>query len=40
MQVDSIEDKTLAQLKAVAEGAEISKAEGEALKKRKLIKPE
>ncbi len=40
MQVDSIEDKTLVQLNTVAAGTEISKAEGEALKKRKLVKPE
>lgn len=39
-QVDTIEDKTLAQLKAVAAGADLSKADGEALKKRKLVKPE
>lgn len=40
MQVDSIEDKTQAMLKAVAEGQEVNKADAEAAKKRKLLKPE
>jgi hypothetical protein len=38
--VESIEDKTQQLLKAVAEGQEISKADAEAAKKRKLLKPE
>lgn len=39
-QVDSIQDKTQELLAAVAAGKEISKADAEAAKKRKLIKPE
>eukprot|EP00199_Chlamydomonas_sp_CCMP681_P000662 CAMPEP_0119107318 /NCGR_PEP_ID=MMETSP1180-20130426/9635_1 /TAXON_ID=3052 ORGANISM="Chlamydomonas cf sp, Strain CCMP681" /NCGR_SAMPLE_ID=MMETSP1180 /ASSEMBLY_ACC=CAM_ASM_000741 /LENGTH=494 /DNA_ID=CAMNT_0007092789 /DNA_START=101 /DNA_END=1585 /DNA_ORIENTATION=+ len=38
--VASIEDKTLSMLKAVAEGQEVSKADADAAKKRKLLKPE
>lgn len=40
LQVESIVDKTQELLRAVAEGKEISKADAEAAKKRKLVKPE
>jgi hypothetical protein len=40
LQVESIEDKTQQLLQAVAGGIEISKADAEAAKKRKLLKPE
>jgi hypothetical protein len=40
VQVESVTDGAQAQLSAVAAGAELPKAEAEALKKRKLIKLE
>ena len=39
-QVESIEDKVQALLREVVEGREVPKPDAEALKKRKLIKPE
>eukprot|EP00798_Chlamydomonas_sp_ICE-L_P020758 gene20758-27578_t len=40
LKVDSIEDKTQALLKAIQDGKEVAKPDAEALKKRKLVKPE